>query len=144
MKTKKGPDHFFTVPGISLKNKKMLLIEDDPTCTLLIKELFSDSGMWILSAMNGRNGLWHLTQNPDTDIILLDIRLPDIDGFRVYENIHKIKPSLPVIAITAGASSDIAYRCRKSGFYGFMFKPFDIAGLFRMVNFALELKPIKQ
>jgi CheY-like chemotaxis protein len=142
MKTEKEFDNFSTfISGLEWKGKKMLLIEDNRTCILLIKEIFSETGIQILSAINGREGLRQFNKNPNTDVILLDLRLPDMDGFAVFNELQKVNPHIPVIIITACASNEVANRCRKLGLYGFMRKPLDIAGLLKMVYIVLNYKP---
>ena len=140
MKTDKASENHFAFHRVNWNDKKMAVIEDNQTCITLIEEIFEETGIHIFTALTGQNGVKLLKQNRDTDVVLLDIRLPDVDGFTVFDEIQKIKPYLPVIAITAWASQDMGYRCRKSGFYGYLFKPFDIASLLRMVNIALENK----
>ncbi|MBN2485405.1 MAG: response regulator [Bacteroidales bacterium] len=140
MKTDKASENQFAIHGVNWNDKKMVVIEDNQTCATLIQEIFEETRIQIFTALTGQNGIKLLKQNQDTDVVLLDIRLPDMDGFMVFDEIQKIKPYLPVIAITAWASAEMGYRCRKSGFYGFLLKPFDIASLLRMVNFALENK----
>ncbi len=142
MKTDKESDNFTTViSGFDWRDNKMLLIEDDRISIILMREIFTDTGIQILSAVDGKEGLRLFDQNPDTNVILLDLRLPDIDGFAVYKGLQKINQTVPVIMITANASQEIAGKCRKLGFYGFMYKPLDIAGLIKMVNIALKYKP---
>ena len=140
MKTDKASEDQFAIQRVNWNDKKMVVIEDNQSCITLIEEIFEETGILILTALTGQNGVKLFKQNQDTDVVLLDIRLPDVDGFRVFDEIQKIKPYLPVIAITAWASPEIGYRCRKSGFYGFLLKPFDLASLLRMVNIALENK----
>lgn len=119
-------------------NRKILLIEDNPECVLLIKELLSSTGICLRSAMNGENGLRYLIQNPDMDIVLIDIRMPDMDGFQVLTCIRYLNIKVPVIAMTAAVTPEMIDACEKAGFHGFIPKPLEMNRLINMVNKVLS------
>lgn len=127
-----------TVSVTDWSNRNMLLIEDNPECVLLIKELFSSTGICLRTAMNGENGIKFLMQNPDTHVVLIDIRLPDFDGFQVFTCIRYLNIKVPVIAMTAAVTPEMVNVCEKAGFYGFIPKPLEINRLINMVNEVLS------
>ena len=92
--------------------KNILYIEDNPENMVLVKRVLNSHGYSMFEATNGMEGL-SIAETQDVDLILLDINLPDIDGYEVARRLRKSRnPKLvyvPIIAITANALG----RCRQ-------------------------------
>ncbi len=86
--------------------KKILLIEDDADNRELIRDLLQDEGYTVVVAENGRAALERLRANPDLAMILLDLRMPEMDGFEFREKQLEDPriAGIPVIACTADAN----------------------------------------
>jgi two-component system, OmpR family, response regulator VicR len=85
---------------------RVVVVEDDPEMINLVKLILKKEGFEVVGAMGGRDGLDVIEKN-DPDLVLLDLMMPDIDGWEVYQSMKasdKLK-NIPVIIITAKAQS---------------------------------------
>ena len=109
--------------------KNILYVEDNPDNMLLVKRVLVASGYNVLEAENGMDGL-SVAENQDVDLILLDINLPDIDGYEVARRLRSNKkPALayvPIIAITANALRGDAEKALEAGCDVYMSKPINV------------------
>lgn len=117
--------------------KNILYIEDNPDNMLLVKRVLQSRGYNFLEARNGTEGL-SMAEDHAVDLILLDINLPDIDGYEVARRLRKsAKPDLayvPIIAITANALKGDAERALEAGCDVYMSKPINIRELWARVE----------
>jgi len=102
---------------------KILVVEDDTVSRIFLRELLSPSQAQIDYARSGYEATQYLSKNGVPDIILLDIRLPDIDGVDLAVKILKDYPNLPIIAQTAYVSVGVEERCLAAGVKSFIPKP---------------------
>lgn len=111
---------------------KVLYVEDNPDNMTLVKRILESRGYVLLSAVNGLDGV-AVAEEQDVDLILLDINLPDIDGYEVaYRLRHSSKHALahvPIIAITANALKGDAEKALAAGCDVYMSKPINIREL---------------
>jgi two-component system, cell cycle response regulator DivK len=109
--------------------KNVLYVEDNPDNMLLVKRVLIAGGYTVLEAENGMEGL-SVAENQDVDLILLDINLPDIDGYEVARRLRSNKkPALayvPIIAITANALRGDAEKALAAGCDVYMSKPINV------------------
>lgn len=116
-----------------LSNKNILIVEDDVFTSRYLKEILSDTGLQLVFAKTGNEAL-QILANQSLDLVLMDIRLPDMDG---YEAIHQIKqrlPNLNIIAQTAFASHEDKQKTLNAGCIDFISKPLNRELLFKMLN----------
>ncbi len=101
----------------SLKNKKVLIVDDDIRNVYALTIALEKYEMDIIVAENGREGIEMLQGHPDTDIILMDIMMPEMDGFEAMRRIRKIAKykGLPIIALTAKAMKKSREECLEAG-----------------------------
>jgi CheY-like chemotaxis protein len=115
----------------------ILYIEDNPDNMLLVKRVLESRGYRLLQAMTGLDGI-AVAEKEDVDLILLDINLPDIDGYEVATRLrHSGKHSLayvPIIAITANALKGDAKKALDAGCDVYMSKPINIRELWARVE----------
>ena len=116
---------------------RILYIEDNPDNMLLVQRALESRGYKLLKAMNGLDGV-DAAEKEDIDLILLDINLPDIDGYEVARRLRKSnKPELaytPIIAITANALKGDAERALEAGCDVYMSKPINIRELWARIE----------
>jgi DNA-binding NtrC family response regulator len=117
----------------------LLLVDDDPALILdQIEHVFAPRGIEITVAETGREGLQQF-ERLRPDVVLLDVRLPDLSGLDVYQQIHKSDARIPVVFITASAMAETAIEAVKQGAFDYLFKPVDLEQLSRVIGQALEL-----
>jgi signal transduction histidine kinase/CheY-like chemotaxis protein/HAMP domain-containing protein len=110
-----------------LPGKKVLIVDDDMRNIFALSSVLEEHGMEILSADNGRDAIRILRGRPDTDVVLMDIMMPEMDGIDTMREIRKI-PSLkglPIIAITAKAMKGDREKCIEAGAWDYLSKPVD-------------------
>jgi CheY-like chemotaxis protein len=111
----------------SLSGKKVLIVDDDMRNIFALSTVLEEHQMHISSAINGRDAIETLRDEPDTDVVLMDIMMPDMDGFETMREIRKIPDlrSLPIIAVTAKAMKGDRERCIEAGAWDYLSKPVD-------------------
>jgi PAS domain S-box-containing protein len=121
---------------------KILVVEDDSDFRGFLEKLLSLKGYAVLSAGNGYEAFNYL--NEDTfDLALLDVGLPDLDGYLVLERIKAKLPDTPIIMITGYASVDSAVYAIKKGAYDYLEKPFATEKLLKTIQNALDRKRLE-
>jgi DNA-binding NtrC family response regulator len=123
-----------------MEKKKALVIDDEQIVLDSVGALLRDEGFEVDVSLSGREGLdWAIERK--YDVILTDIRMPDIGGMRVLRDVKRIHQSLPVIMITGYASVDSAVQAMKLGAADYIEKPFEPEQLIDSVNRALGVSP---
>ncbi|WP_168733900.1 ATP-binding protein [Metabacillus sediminilitoris] len=125
-----------------LKNKKILIVDDDIRNVYALTIALEKFQMDIIVAENGREGIEVLKENPDTDLVLMDIMMPEIDGFEAMRRIRKIPQftSLPIIALTAKAMKRSREECLNAGATDYISKPINLDQLFSLMQVWLYSK----
>ncbi len=121
--------------------KKIILIaEDEDTNLVVLKTMlrrFDD--ITIIHAYNGKEALSIVESQPDVYLVLMDLKMPVMDGFEATRNIKKIKPQLPVIAVTAFAMTGDEQRALGAGCDAYIAKPINRNQLYELLsNFGLK------
>ena len=124
---------------------KTILIVDDNKLNLATAKTVLSSEYRVISVMRGQQALTFLTENA-CDLVLLDINMPDMDGFEVLESIHRIEHcrTLPVIFLTADADVSTETRCFEAGAVDFIAKPFVPEVMRSRVGRLLELEELRR
>jgi chemosensory pili system protein ChpA (sensor histidine kinase/response regulator) len=106
-------------------NRNALVIEDDTIMGQMVSEILSDIGFEVTAAPNGMIALEKLKQQP-IDFIILDILLPEMDGFEIYQKLQANPDTkdIPVIIVTAWADSRHLEKASQAGIKHFLAKPF--------------------
>ncbi len=121
----------------------LLIIEDDDTISLSLKVFFESRGYSVMNAPNGEDGLKiALKQIPDT--VILDLRLPDIYGIEVLQEIKKSYPEISVIIMTGYGEVKEAVEAMRHGAEYYFQKPIDLDELAVIVEKSIGIKQIKQ
>ncbi|MES2239605.1 MAG: ATP-binding protein [Bacteroidota bacterium] len=115
-------------------NKIILIAEDDNINFLLFQKMMQNKDYEIIRAINGQEAVDICINNPNIDLVLMDIKMPIMNGFEAIEQIRPIRPKLPIIAQTAYSSSDDKVKIEKAGFDDYITKPLNRERLFEMIN----------
>ncbi|MCP4662921.1 MAG: sigma-54-dependent Fis family transcriptional regulator [bacterium] len=126
-----------------MKDKPAILVVDDEFSVRdSLENWFKRDGYHAATAEDAEAALQRLQENA-YDLVLLDIKMPGIDGLELQQRIHEIDPDLLVIMITAYASVDTAVRALKQGAFDYVTKPVDPDELSHLVRKALEQRRLK-
>ena len=103
-----------------------LIVEDEPSGSHLLEHILYKKGVDILVVNNGQKAVAACRQNPKISLVLMDLKMPVMDGFEATKKIKSFCPHLPVIAITAFALSGDKKKALEAGCDDYISKPFDI------------------
>ncbi|MCP5049149.1 MAG: response regulator [bacterium] len=119
-----------------LAKKKVLVVDDDMRNVYSLKKTLEDKDMSVLVGRNGREGLRVLAENTDTHIVLMDIMMPEMDGYEAMREIRKEYryKDIPIIALTAKAMRGDRAKCIQAGASDYLAKPVDTDRLFSMLR----------
>ena len=128
--------------GNMLTGKTLLMIDDDPRNIFAISSALESYGIRILAAENGREGIQTLSTVPSIDAVLMDIMMPEMDGYETITQIRKNRKykDLPIIALTAKAMIGDKEKCIAAGATNYLSKPVDIEQLLSMLSDCLNLE----
>jgi len=107
----------------NLNTKTILIVEDEINSHTLIKELLSCTNVRLLHAWDGSEAVEHVKKRKDISLVLMDIKMPVMDGYEATKLIKKIRPKLPVIAQTAFAGNHNKTQVQEAGFDNYISKP---------------------
>ncbi|GAA1922144.1 HAMP domain-containing protein [Streptomyces durmitorensis] len=114
--------------GRILRGRRVLIVDDDIRNVFALTHVLSRVGMPVLYAENGREGIETLERNPDTDLILMDIMMPEMDGYETITAIRRTPrwTGLPIIALTAKAMPGDREKAIEQGASDYVPKPVDV------------------
>ena len=114
----------------------ILVADDDRSIRTVVSQALTRAGYDVL-ATGTASGLWHWIENGQGDAVVTDVVMPDADGLDLLPKIHKIRPDLPVIVMSAQNTLETAVKAAERGAYEYLPKPFDIDELTETVGKAL-------
>lgn len=116
---------------------EILIVDDDPQLRKSFERILSSMDHRVKTASTAEAGLGIVRQNIP-DLVIMDVRLPGMNGLEAFEEIKKIEPRLPVIIMTAYGTTDTAIEATKRGAFDYILKPFDIPVMLKMIEQALK------
>jgi PAS domain S-box-containing protein len=122
--------------SVLFHGKKVLLADDDMRNIFALTHLLEAKDIDVIVARNGQEAIDTLKENPDTDLVLMDIMMPEMDGYTAMQEIRKNKTfsETPIIAITAKAMKNDKKKCLDSGASDYLTKPIDKSELFTQMS----------
>ncbi len=121
-------------------SKKILLVDDDMRNVFALSKVLQERGMEVIKSENGKNALSMLDVHTGIDLILMDIMMPEMDGYEAMKRIRtQIKfRNLPIIALTAKAMKDDKQKCIDAGANDYITKPIDVERLLSLMRVWLS------
>ena len=120
---------------------KILLVDDEPGLLLFIARLIKANGHDALTATDGVEAL-KIVKETEVDLVLTDLRMPRMDGMTLLREIKALKPTMPVILLTAYASAETELESKEIGAYEYRSKPFNVDKILDTINNALQERKI--
>ncbi len=120
-------------------SKVILLVEDETVLRETVAGLLEDEGFEVIQAADGRVARDSLLEKP-VDIVLSDIRMPEMDGLQLLSHVRRIAPETPVILITAFGTVDSAVQAMREGAWDYLLKPVQFDDLLTKLRRALEFR----
>jgi nitrogen regulation protein NR(I) len=117
--------------------RKVLIIDDDDQLRRSFEKLLTSEGYQVSTAASGEAGIETIKSSPP-ELVLLDVRLPGMNGLETFKVIHDIDPKLQVIVMTAFGTTDTAIEATKLGAFDYVLKPFDIPDMLTVISRAIE------
>lgn len=123
-----------------LKGRKILIVEDDSSSRLYLNKILEKTGVILLNAGDGQEAIDIALDNPDIDIILMDIQLPVMNGYKSAEKIREFRENIIIIAQTAYGLMGDKEKIIDSGFNDFIIKPIFAQALIEKLVASLTRK----
>ena len=120
-----------------MDNFRILAVDDELLIRDLLYDFFCSQGWDIVIAENGKRALEYL-KNQEFDIVLTDLKMPEIDGMDLTGRIRELYPGLPVIIMTGYPSLDSALEALRFKVDDYIIKPFNINQLFKIAKSVVE------
>ena len=120
----------------SLTDKKILIVDDDMRNVFVLTSALEEKGINVVVGRNGTEGIQKLHENSDIDLIIMDVMMPEMDGYAAMKAIRKENKfkGIPIIAITAKAMKDDRQKCIEAGANDYLTKPIDIKRLISLLR----------
>jgi CheY-like chemotaxis protein len=138
----------------NIRGARILLVEDNVINQKVAREILENAGLFVKIANNGKEALAEIAAHTDTefDAILMDIQMPEMDGYKATQFIRQQHSNLPIIAMTAHAMSGDKKKCLAADMNDYVSKPIDVDQLFSTLkkwikpkdSAALPIHPLKE
>jgi HAMP domain-containing protein/CheY-like chemotaxis protein/signal transduction histidine kinase len=124
----------------SLRGRKVLIVDDDARNIFALSIVLENQDMAVISATNGRQAIELIQQTPDLAIVLMDIMMPEMDGYETMREIRKLPEfrALPILALTAKAMKGDREKCLEAGASDYIAKPVDTDQLLSLLRVWLH------
>ena len=120
------------------KEEVILVAEDDNINFLLIENILKSYNFKIIRAKDGVEAVEFCKTNQEIDLVLMDIKMPNLDGYEAFTEIRKINPTIPIIAQTSYSFEEELDKIKKLGFNNFISKPIQKQKLLELIKVYLN------
>lgn len=117
---------------------RILAVDDEPGILLIMKAVLGTQKHEVVSIQDGNKALEMLDSDEKLDCMISDVRMDPVNGIELLQHAKKVRPSMPVIMVTAFYSNDASETARGMGAFGYISKPFKAADLISLVKRATE------
>ncbi|HLT88437.1 MAG TPA: response regulator [Sphingobacterium sp.] len=122
---------------MKMKTQKVILLIDDDNRNIFALQLTLKARKYrLLSALNALEGLQLLQTNPEIGLVLLDMMMPEMDGYEAIKQIRSsdVYGNVPIVAVTANAMSGDKEKCLTAGADDYIAKPIDVDRLIKVIE----------
>jgi len=132
-------EHIVSIIEAALHKTLILVVDDYFTDRETLKAVLEEKGYRVITAETGTEALVRVKEK-HFDIIFLDIRLPDVDGARIFEQVKLIDPEVAVIMMTGYSEEELVRRAISQGAYTCVYKPFNVERILALVSEISHLR----
>ncbi len=122
------------VSNYNWKGKSILVVEDNENNKRFILEMLKKTNVQLIHVENGKKAVEYIQLNKNTDLVLMDIQLPEMSGYEATTKIKEFHKKLPVIAVTANAMAEEKKKCFEAGCDDYISKPIEIDHLLAVID----------
>ena len=126
-----------SAPSMNGTKKTILIIEDEPHIVMGLRDALEFEGFGVISAGKGKDGV-ALARGENPDAVILDLMLPDMNGYAVCEELRRISPFVPIIMLTARSQETDKIRGLDAGADDYVTKPFSVNELIARMRAILR------
>lgn len=124
-------------------NIRTLVVDDEESFLELIKETLSPLGCEVVTALNSEKALEEL-ETRFFDVVVLDVKMPGMDGLQLLKNLNRERPTLQVIMLTGHGTVPMAVEAMRLGAFDFLMKPVEVEDLMRSINRAVKMSNLER
>jgi DNA-binding NtrC family response regulator len=121
---------------------RLLVVDDEPELLQVLEQAFCRRGMLVACTGNGAEALAAISERV-FDVVLLDLKMPGMDGVEVLERIKRLQPLAEVIVLTGHPSMELAMECLRLGAFEFLMKPQRLEALAAKIRQAYSLRQLR-
>lgn len=127
----------------TMSRQKLLIIDDEANIRYSIQTVLSSNELCVVEASTAKEGI-ALVPQQKPNVVLLDVRLPDMSGLDAFDRIHAIDPRIPIIMMTAYSKTETAIEAMRRGAFEYYVKPVDFTVLKQAIDRALHISRLNQ
>jgi len=116
---------------------RILIADDDDNLRYSFRRVLDGRGYTLVEATNGREAV-ELTRTEQPDVVVMDVRMPLLDGLEAFQQIKHFAPAVPVIIMTGYGTTETAIEATKRGAFDYILKPFEVSEMAALIRRALE------
>ncbi len=125
---------FGPLNAIDLTNKKILIVDDDPSSRSLVSSILEKTGLNVITAREGNKAVSICLADDTIDVVLMDLKMPKMNGYNATKSIKESLPNLPIVAYTAYAMTGDREKASEAGCDDYLTKPLAKKELFRVLS----------
>ncbi|NIQ39389.1 MAG: response regulator [Proteobacteria bacterium] len=122
----------------------ILVVDDDYQVATVVRKILVHEGYHVETAKNGRKAMDLLMSGQHFDLVITDLRMPEMDGIELLRQTRQFMAYLPVIAMTGYVSTEDGMQCVEVGVHNYLVKPFRVQSLLKLVREGLKTSFMNQ